>query len=106
MRVYALLLGCAAALAGLPAHAQSSAATTEAPVLDQSEVDPRAIDALRKMSTFLQTLETFRLTSEASLDVITVQDQKVQLDSVSTYLVKKPGIRIDWVSDQRNRQFY
>ena len=37
MRVFALLLGCAAALAGLPAHAQSSA-TTETSVLDQSDV--------------------------------------------------------------------
>jgi len=103
MRVFALLLGCAAALAGLPAHAQSS---TETSVLDQSEVDPRAVEALTKMSMFLQTLQTFRLISEASLDVITVQDQKVQLDMVTTYLVKRPGIRIDWVSDQKNRQFY
>ena len=103
MRVFALLLGCAAALAGLPAHAQSSAATTEATAPD---VDPAAVDALRKMSTFLQTLQTARLVSEGSLDVITVQDQKVQLDMVTTYLLKRPGIRIDWVSDQKNRQFY
>lgn len=103
MRVFALLLGCAAALAGLPAHAQSSAATTEAIPPD---VDPRAVDALRSMSTYLQTIPTFRLTSEASLDVITVEDQKVQLDMVTTYQVKRPGIRIDWVSDQKNRQFY
>ena len=103
MRVFALLLGCAAGLAGLPAQAQSSAATTQATAPD---VDPRAVDALRKMSTFLQTLQTFRLISEASLDVITVQDQKVQLDMVTTYQVKRPGMRIDWVSDQKNRQFY
>jgi len=105
MRVFALLLGCAAVLAGLPAHAQSSA-TTGTSVLDQSDVDPAAVDALRKMSTYLQTLQTFRLISEASLDVITVQDQKVQLDMVTTYQVRRPGIRIDWVSDQKNRQFY
>jgi hypothetical protein len=103
MRVFALLLGCAAALAGLPAHAQSSAATTGAVAPD---VDPRAVEALKKMSAYLQTLQTFRLTSEASLDVITVQDQKVQLDMLTTYQVKRPGIRIDWVSDQKNRQFY
>jgi hypothetical protein len=102
MRVFALLLGCAAVLSGLPVHAQSSA-TTEATAPD---VDPRAVEALKTMSTFLQTLQSFRLISESSLDVITVQDQKVQLDSVTTYLVKRPGIRIDWVSDQKNRQFY
>lgn len=103
MRVFALLLGCAAALAGVPAHAQASSAPAEAVAPD---VDPRAVEALKKMSTFLASLDTFRLVSESSLDVITVQDQKVQLDSVATYLVRKPGIRIDWVSDQRNRQFY
>jgi hypothetical protein len=104
MRVYALLLGCAAALAGLPAHAQDSAAPTGATAPD---VDPRAVEALRKMSMYLQTLQTFRLTSQASLDVITVQDQKVQLDMVTTYQVRKPGgIRIDWTSDQKNRIFY
>ena len=103
MRVFALLLGCAAALAGVPAHAQSSAATTGTAA---AEVDPLAVEALRKMSTFLMTLQSFRLVSEGSLDVITVDDQKVQLDMVTTYLAKRPGIRIDWVSDQKNRQFY
>jgi hypothetical protein len=104
MRVFALLLGCAATLAGLPAHAQSSAEATEAVAPD---VDPRAVEALKKMSTFLSSLNSFRVISEGSLDVITVSDQKVQLDMVTTYLVTKPGgIRIDWVSDQKNRQFY
>ena len=104
MRVFALLLGCAAALAGGPACAQSSAATTEVAAPD---VDPQAVEALKKMSTFLSSLQTFRMISEGSLDVITVDDQKVQVDMVTTYLARKPGgIRIDWVSDQKNRQFY
>jgi len=103
MRVLALLLGCAAVLTGLPAQAQSSATTTEALAPD---VDPRAVEALKKMSTFLTSLDSFRVVSEGSLDVITVEDQKVQLDMVTTYQVTKPGIRIDWVSDQKNRQFY
>ena len=105
MRVF-VLLGCAAALLAQPAQAQSSGAASVAAVPDQSDVDPRAVEALKRMSTFLSSLESFRMISESSLDVITVQDQKVQLDSVSTYLATKPGIRIDWVSDQKNRQFY
>lgn len=103
MRVLALLLGCAAVLTGLPAQAQSPATTTETLAPD---VDPRAVEALKKMSTFLSSLDSFRVVSEGSLDVITVEDQKVQLDMVTTYQVTKPGIRIDWVSDQKNRQFY
>lgn len=107
MRVFVLLLGCAVVLTGLPAHAQP-AATTEAATTEVTapDVDPRAVDALKAMSTYLQSLPSFRLVSEASLDVITVQDQKVQLDMVTTYQVKRPGIRIDWVSDQKNRQFF
>jgi hypothetical protein len=103
MRVFALLLGCAAVLAGSPAYAQASAAATEAVAPD---VDPRAVEALKAMSTYLSSLNSFRLVSEGSLDVITVDDQKVQLDMVTTYQVKRPGIRVDWVSDQKNRQFY
>jgi hypothetical protein len=97
-----MLLGCTAALAVQPAYAQSTATPTAASVgltAEQPDVDPRAVEALKNMSTYLQTLKTFRLTSTSSLDVITVQDQKVQLDSVSTYMVRMPGIRIDWVSD-------
>jgi hypothetical protein len=105
MRVFALLLGCAVMFTGLQAQAQSSA--SDAVAADQGDVDPRAVEALKAMSTYLQTLQTFRLVSEGSLDVITVQDQKVQLDMVTTYQVRRPGgIRIDWVSDQKNRQFY
>src|SRR5688572_20989639 len=89
MRVFALLLGCAAVLSGLPAYAQSSPAATDATAeAIPPDVDPRAVDALKAMSTYLQSLPSFRLVSESSLDVITVEDQKVQLDSVTTYQVK------------------
>jgi hypothetical protein len=109
MRVL-MLLGCVAALAAQPAYAQSTATPTAASVglaPDQTDVDPRAVEALKNMSTYLKSLNTFRMTSEGSLDVITTSDQKVQLDMVTTYQVTKPGgMRIDWVSDQKNRQFY
>ena len=109
MRVL-MLLGCAAALAVQPAYAQSTPAPTAASVgltPEQTDVDPRAVDALKKMSAYLKTLNSFRLVSEGSLDVITRSDQKVQLDMVTSYQAAKPGsLRVDWVSDQKNRQFY
>src|SRR5690349_6208674 len=110
MRVL-MLLGCAAAaLAVQPAYAQSTPAPTAASVgltAEQTDVDPRAVDALKKMSAYLKTLNSFRLVSEGSLDVITNSDQKVQLDMVTTYQAARPGsLRVDWVSDQKNRQFY
>ena len=105
MRIF-VLLGCAAAMAVQPAYAQTPAATAATTADDDNPVDPAAVAALKAMSTFLQTLQTFRLTSASSLDVITTDNQKVQIDSVASYQVKRPGIRIDWVSDQKNRQFY
>jgi hypothetical protein len=107
MRVF-LLLGCAAALAGAPAYAQASAAAGAAVTTGPTEdpVDAVAVLALERMSAYLTSLESFRLTSTSTLDVVTAEGQKVQLDAVSHYLVKKPGIMIDVASDQRSRQYY
>lgn len=104
MRVF-LVLGWAAVLVGAPAFAQS-AASAEAAAAAEDPVDPRAVEALKWMSAFLTSIESFRLTSTSTLDVVTVDGQKVQLDAVSHYQVKRPGIMIDLVSDQRSRQYY
>jgi hypothetical protein len=106
MRIF-LLLGCVVALAGSAAHAQNPV-TDEGAATGAAEdpVDPSAVDALKRMSVFLTSLESFRVTSTSTLDVVTVDDQKVQFDAVSHYQVKRPGIRIDLVSDQRSRQYY
>jgi len=103
MRVF-LLLGCAVALTASPVCAQN--AVPETAVAAEDPVDPQAIVALMRMSAFLTSLETFRMTSTSTIDVVTVEDQKVQLDAVSHYQVKRPGIVIDLVSDQKARQFY
>jgi hypothetical protein len=107
MRVF-VLLGCAVALAAVPAYGQNppSAEAAAATAAAEDPVDPRAVDALKHMSAFLTSLQTFRLTSTSTLDVVTADAQKVQLDAVSHYQVKRPGIMIDLVSDQRSRQYY
>jgi len=107
MRVF-LLLGCVAALAASPVCAQNAAPREEAAttVAGEDPVDARAVEALVRMSAFLTSLETFRMTSTSTLDVVTLDDQTVQLDAVSYYQVKRPGIVIDLVSDQKSRQFY
>lgn len=102
-----LLLACAATLAGAPAAGQPAAAP-EAPATSAAEdpVDPLAVEALVRMSAYLTSLESFRLTSTSTLDVVTTEGQKVQFDAVSQYQVKRPGIVIDFVSDQRSRQYF
>ena len=68
-------------------------------------VEPAALDALKRMSTYLSTLKAFELTSEGSLDVVTEEGQRVQLDGVTRYKVRRPGFVIDYASDLKNRRF-
>jgi hypothetical protein len=82
-----------------PAAAPAPAAAAVAP-------DPEAIAALKKMSAYLTSLDSFELTSDATLDVVTVNDQRLQLDGQVHYKVKKPGIWIDFVSDIKSRRYY
>ena len=70
------------------------------------KVDPNAVKALRDMSAYLQSLSTFRLESQTSLDVVTNDGQKIQYDGVVHYKVRKPdAFVIDVVSDSWNRQY-
>lgn len=106
-----LLLGCTAAfLAASPAYSQSSStakAVSNSAAAAQSEIDPDAIAALRRMSDFLTKLNTFRLTSEASVDVVTAKDQRLQLDAVIKYQARRgAGLVVDFDSDLKTRKFY
>jgi hypothetical protein len=105
-----LVLGGVLALAVTPAvQAQEQAVAPAAPaastVAPEDAVDPRAVEALKRMSAYLTSMNTFKLTSTAAIDVITNENQKVQMDSVTVYQVKKPGIAIDFNSDMKQRQY-
>jgi hypothetical protein len=55
----------------------------------------------------LKSLSSFELTSETSLDLVATDDQKIQLDGVAHYKVRKnPGaFVIDVASDDWNRRY-
>lgn len=74
-------------------------------VTSQSTVDPQAVAALKRMSAYLTTLNTFEIRSEGSLDVVTDEGQRVQLDGVTNYKVRRPGFVIDFESDLKSRRF-
>jgi hypothetical protein len=83
-----------------PAH-KAPAAKAPAQVVDRD-----AVKALRDMSTFLQSLSGFDLTSQTSLDLVANDGQKIQLDGVARYKVRKPNaFTIDVVSDDWNRRY-
>jgi hypothetical protein len=98
----ALGLGLAAASPGLAAD---KAPASPAPAA--AEVAPDAMQALRRMSAYLGALPALELTSNTSLDVVTAQGQRVQLDGVVHYKIRRPdGFVIEVDSDQKKRTFF
>lgn len=76
----------AAAPAKSPLKAAVKAATPTTPV----GVQPESLQALTRMSAYLGTLKSFEATSNWSLDLVTMQGQRIQLDGVAKYKVRKP----------------
>lgn len=77
----------------------------EAPA-PQSTVDPSAVAAIQAMSTYLAGLKTFKLNTVGTMDVVTADGQRIQVDGTTQYEAKKPGIRIHYDSDIKKRDFY
>ena len=94
----------------LPPNAGAVAATSKPSTTSAArragDVEPAAVQALQRMSAYLGTLTAFEVRSQTSLDVVTVSDQRVQLDGVVTYKVRRPdGFVIDVDSDLKKRRF-
>ena len=71
----------------------------------EGEVDPETVDALKAMSSYLAAAKTLAITSQASLDVVTNDGQRIQLDGITNYKIRRPGFVIDYVSDIKSRRF-
>src|SRR3982751_1231826 len=106
----------AAALAAAIVSTQTAAAQTRSgasslrsasknPVAKEGVVEPGAIDALKSMSAYLTKATTLAFTSHGSLDVVTGDGQRIQLDGTTQYKVRRPGFVIDYVSDIKSRRF-
>ncbi|GAA3900989.1 DUF2092 domain-containing protein [Sphingomonas limnosediminicola] len=91
--------------------AGSQAASATAKDDDKSTVpgtvDPDAVAALARMSAYLTSLKTAQIKSNGSLDVVTQDGQRIQMDGVTNYKLRKPaGFVIDYDSDLKKRRFY
>lgn len=114
----ALGLGAWASSAAVAAPAASKAtkpsaaknfekwATAQLGPVKQVSVDPTAVDALKKMSQYLMSLNTLRINSVGSIDMVTADGQRIQFDGTTEYKVRKPGFAIHFVSDVKSRDFY
>jgi hypothetical protein len=108
MRALALIGFAVMLMPGTNALAQDTAkpvASVMPTVASSNDVNPESVAALRRMSDYLMSLKTFRLTAQSSLDVVTVDNQRVQMDATVNYKLMRPGIFIDYDSDQKARKF-
>lgn len=75
------------------------------PIVREGVVEDEAIDAIKDMSNFLVSAKTLAITSQGSLDVVTNDGQRIQLDGTTNYKVRKPGFVIDYQSNIKSRRF-
>lgn len=110
-RLALISLGCAAALAcAAPLHAQTDPAASATPARTAAaEIarEPAALAALDRMGQALRSLDAFSLTSDTSMEVVLDTGQKVELDGLVTYKVRKPDkLFVEIKSDRRQRQVF
>ena len=75
------------------------------PIANEGVIEDDAIDALKDMSNYLMSLKTLAATSQGSMDAVTNDGQRIQLDGVTNYKIRRPGFVIDYVSDIKSRRF-
>jgi hypothetical protein len=101
-----LVLALASVAAAPLAAAQTAPPPADAaPSSPDVAVEPAALETLERMSNYLKTLTTFDIVARTSQDLVTADDQKVQIDGVNRYLVRRPdGFRVEVATDHRVRQ--
>lgn len=75
------------------------------PIPREGVIEDSAIDALKEMSTYLSSLNTAAVTSLGSIDAVTNDGQRIQMDGRTNYKIRRPGFVIDYVSDIKSRRF-
>ena len=74
--IIAVALGCVA----IDAHAQTPPA----------QVEPKAVDALTRMSAYLRSIPAFQITLQTQRDDVDVYGQLITLSGGATYKVRRP----------------
>jgi hypothetical protein len=71
-----------------------------------SPVEPEARAALDRMGAYLRTLNAFEISAQTTLDLVTNDGQRIQLDGSSAYKVRRPdGFVISVETDSKKRTF-
>jgi hypothetical protein len=114
IRLAAMLGFAIAAFAAAPVLAASQASAKPAASSSArrtlsggvSTVEPNALQALQKMSAYLKTLATAQVTTQTTLDLVSDDGQKIQLDGTARYKIRRPdAFVIDVDTDFRKRRY-
>ena len=101
-------LPLAAIAAGLLSGGAALAQTTPtAPAASSSDIEPEAVEALKRMSAYLGTLPAFEVTSDNTFDLTLQDGQKLQFGERAVTKARRPnGFVIERTSDYKDRRFY
>src|SRR4029079_8458757 len=75
------------------------------PIAREGVIEDEAIDDLKEMSAFLMQAKTLAISTEGTIDTVTADGQRIQLDGTTQYKIRRPGFVIDYVSDMKSRRF-
>jgi hypothetical protein len=90
-----------------PGASQEMKTQPVAPTLKAGELEADALQALKDMSAYLATLDTFEIRADTARDLVSEDGHRVQFGGVSDYKVRRPNaLRIDVKTDIREREFY
>jgi hypothetical protein len=107
----ATLVAIAAAALYMPFKSHVLAKTGKQPeaisqATDPSDVDPDAIDAVKKMAAYLHTLKSYQVIDDVTQDDVLEDGLIVQSTSKVDYLLARPNrMRIEVTSDERHRLY-
>lgn len=118
IRILAVALFLASSTTSLAQEAVQPAAPAESqgreaqfpdaadPDVVEGTIEPEAVDILKRMSAFLLSLNTIGIVSDSSLDAVTNDGQRIQMDAVTNYKIRRPnGFVIDYQGAMKPRQF-
>ena len=79
-----------------PATAQEAAYSAPAPA-----------EALHRMGAYLSTVQSFEVVATSTIDLVTTDDRRIDLDGTTTYKVRRPdGFVIETKTDRKLRRFF
>lgn len=102
------LLGVLAVLLAFPGvQAQTTPAAAPAAAPTANAVDPAAIQALKDMGAYLQSLKRFQVTTDVSGERVLMDGQKLQHTATATLDVARPNkLRARMVSARSERELF